>query len=287
MKVVEIKSYVPAKPYTNHDLAKYMDTSDAWIVKRTGIESRNWTLETIEEMAEACLRQLSQTAVDGIIVTTMSAVNTAPSLSSMCAKYIGVEDCMCIDLNAACTGFVYAMEVAEGLLATGFKRILVLSIEKMSSIIDLNDRSTAILFGDGACGVVLEGGGNKLTSKFNRTNPDDQSLVKKEGQYLAMDGQAVFKFATKTVTEVLSNYGDLSDIDWFIFHQANKRIIDNVTRKFKIDNDKVVINIQKVANTSSASIPIALSSLELKQGDKVMMIGFGSGLSTGSIVYEH
>lgn len=287
MKITEIKSYVPDNPFSNDDLAKVMDTSNEWIVKRTGIESRNWAEETIEDMARKCVEQIDTKQVDAIIVTTMSTINSAPSLSSQCARYIGSENSMCIDLNAACSGFVYGIEVAEGLLATGFKKILLLSIEKMSSIIDTDDRSTAILFGDGACAIILEAGGNHLNFKYNRTSPDNSSLTKSYGQYLQMDGQAVFKFATKTIAECLDKYGDISDIDWFVFHQANKRIIDNVIRKFKIDSNKVVINIEKIANTSSASIPIALSEVELKAGDKVMMIGFGAGLSTGCAVYEH
>ncbi|WOO88114.1 beta-ketoacyl-ACP synthase 3 [Mollicutes bacterium LVI A0039] len=287
MKVIEIKSYVPSSPYTNDDLAKYMDTSNEWIVKRTGIESRNWTEDPIEVMAEKCLSQLVFRDFDAIIVTTMSTINSAPSLSGVCAKYLGINDCMCIDLNAACTGFVYGAQVAEGLLKSGFKNVLLLSIEKMSSIIDLTDRSTAILFGDGACATVLSHGGNDLRFKYNYTTHENEALIKNQGEYLKMEGQTVFKFATTTISNALAAYGDLSDIDYFVFHQANKRIIDNVTRKFKIDRDKVIINIEKIANTSSASIPIALSDLVLKPGEKVMMVGFGAGLSTGCIVYEH
>lgn len=287
MRISEIKSYVPKYPYTNDDLAKYMDTSDEWIVKRTGIESRNWAPESIEEMARKCIIQLDTKSVDAIIVTTMSTLNSAPSLSAICSKYIGSETSMCIDLNAACSGFVYGFQVAEGLLATGFNRVLLLSIEKMSSIIDKKDRSTAILFGDGACGVILEGQGHKLCFKKNRTIVDEKALIKRDGEYLKMDGQAVFKFATKTIADCIDAYGDLTDIDWFVFHQANKRIINNVVRKYQIDEQKVVINIEKIGNTSSASIPIALSEVNLKPGQKVMMIGFGAGLSTGCVVYEH
>ncbi len=287
MQITEIKSYVPNAPYTNDDLSKLMDTSDEWIVQRTGIESRNWTTETIEEMARKCLEQLTVQNVDAIIVTTMSTINSAPSLSSQCARYIGSKQAMCIDLNAACSGFVYGLSVAEGLLATGYNRVLLLSIEKMSSIIDTTDRKTAILFGDGACATILEAGGNNLAFKYNLTTPDDLVLTKNHGEYLQMDGQAVFKFATKTIAECLEAYGSLEDIDWFVFHQANKRIINNVIRKFKLDSSKVIINIEKIANTSSASIPLALSEIKLKRGDKVMMIGFGAGLSTGCAVYEH
>lgn len=287
MKIEEIKSYVPNNPYTNDDLAKYMDTSNEWIVKRTGIESRNWTDETIVEMANKCIDKLENRDIDAIIVTTMSALDSAPSLSSMVSKQLGINDCMCIDLNAACSGFVYGFEVAEGLLSTGFKRVLILSIEKMSSIIDKEDRSTAILFGDGASCVVMTNGGNDLEFKYNHTNHDNLALVKEDNDYLKMDGQAVFKFATKTIAAALDSYGDISDIDFFVFHQANKRIINNIVKKYKIEESKVVINIEKIANTSSASIPIALSELTLERGDKVMMVGFGAGLSTGAVVYQH
>ncbi len=287
MIIKEIKSYVPNCPKTNDDLAEYMETSDEWIVKRTGIESRNWAPQSIEEIAIQCVQKLEETDFDAIVVTTMSTIDSAPTLSAAVAKVLGASKSMCIDLNAACTGFVYGMQVAEGLLKTGFEKVLLLSVEKMSSIIDKDDRGTAILFGDGACATVLTTGGNDLQFKYNTTNPDNQSLVKKSGQCLQMDGQAVFKFATKTVSATLDSYGDVSDIDWFVFHQANKRIIDNVVRKHKIDKSKVIINIEKVANTSSASIPIALSLITLMPGQKIMMIGFGAGLSTGGIVYEH
>lgn len=287
MIVKEIRSYVPKTSYSNDDLAKYMDTSDEWIVKRTGIESRNWAEETIEEMAMNCLDKLENRNFDAIIVTSMSTINSAPSLSSICAKHLNLTDCMCIDLNAACSGFVYGAEVAEGLLATGFENVLVCSVEKMSSIVDLHDRSTAILFGDGASSIVFTRGGYDLQFKYNKTAHENHALEKKEGEYLKMEGQTVFKFATGTIAEALGAYGDLSDIDWFVFHQANKRIIDNIVRKFKIDTEKVVINIEKIANTSSASIPIALTDVNVLDGQKVLMVGFGAGLSTGSVVYKH
>ncbi len=287
MKIEQIVSYVPDNPYTNDDLSQMMDTSDEWIVKRTGIESRNWTDQTIEEMAGKCLSKLDERQFDAIIVTTMSAINSAPSLSSNCAKELRLTDCMCIDLNAACSGYVYGLQVAEGLLATGFNRVLVLSIEKMSSIIDKHDRATAILFGDGASATVLSSGGHDLQFKFNTTVNDNLALTKYANLPLQMEGQAVFKFATKAIAEALDKYPDISDIDWFVFHQANKRIIANVVRKYKIEQSKVIINIEKIANTSSASIPLALSQVDLKPGDKVMMIGFGAGLSAGSVVYEH
>lgn len=287
MIISEIKSYIPNSRYTNDDLAKYLDTSDEWITSRTGIKARSWTDMTIEQMAIHCLDKLSTRDFDAIIVTSMSTLNSAPSLSAVCSAHLGCDDCMCIDLNAACSGFVYAMQVAEGLVNTGFKQVLILSAEKMSSIIDKDDRSVAILFGDGACATVINSGGNDLCFKANQTNADNQALVKSAGGYLQMEGQAVFKFATKAIASCLSQYGDLSDIDWFVFHQANIRIINNVIRKYKLDPRKVVINIEQVANTSSASIPIALADVPLTQGDKVMMIGFGAGLSTGSIVYKH
>ncbi len=287
MRVEQIATYVPDNAVTNDDLSKVMDTSDEWIIKRTGIKSRNWAEESIEQMAAKVIAKLDNYQFDAIIVTTMSNLNIAPSLSSMCAKTLGQTDCMCIDLNAACSGFVYGLNVAEGLLATGFEKVLLLSVEKMSSIIDKGDRSTAILFGDCAVATVLSKGGNSLVHKYNQTNNDNLSLTKYDGDYLKMDGQAVFKFATKTIGDCIDNYGQIDDIDYFVFHQANKRIIDNVIRKYKIDKSKVIINLEHVANTSSSSIPLALSEIELQSGDMVMMIGFGAGLSSGCVVYKH
>ncbi len=287
VKVTEIQTYVPPNAVSNHELSQYMDTSDEWITKRTGIKSRNWEECEIDWMAKKLVAKLNQREFDVIIATSMSNTNIAPSLSSQCAKYLELTKCMCIDLNAACSGFVYATNVAEGLLATGNRRVLIVSIEKMSDVIDKEDRSTAILFGDGAAATVFEAGGNDLLFKYNRTNNDNLSLTKMNGQYLKMDGQAVFKFATKTITNAIEAYGNIEDIDYFVFHQANKRIIDNVIRKFKIDKSKVIINLEQIANTSSASIPLALNELNLKAQDKVMMVGFGAGLSSGAIVYKH
>ncbi len=287
VKVTEIQTYVPPKAVTNDQLSSYMDTSDEWITKRTGIKSRHWEECEIDWMAKQLVDKLKTRDFDVIIATSMSNTNIAPSLSSQCAKFLDLTDCMCIDLNAACSGFVYAMNVAEGLLATGNQRVLIVSIEKMSDVIDKADRATAILFGDGAAATVIEAGGSDLEFKYNRTNNDNLSLTKMDGEYLKMDGQAVFKFATKTVTNAIEAYGDICNIDYFVFHQANKRIIDNVIRKFKIDQKKVIINLEHVANTSSASIPLALDELVLKTGDRVMMVGFGAGLSSGAIVYKH
>lgn len=287
MRIEQIATYIPDNPVSNDDLSKVMDTSDEWIVKRTGIKSRNWANESILEMTNKVLAKLETTEFDAIIVTTMSNLNIAPSLSSMCAKNLSLTDCMCIDLNAACSGYVYGLNVAEGLLATGFQNVLLLSVEKMSSIIDKSDRATAILFGDGAVATVLSDKGNKLIHKYNQTNNDNLSLTKFEDEYLKMDGQAVFKFATKTIGDCIANYGPIDNIDYFVFHQANKRIIDNVVRKYKIEKSKVVMNLEHVANTSSSSIPLALSDVELKTGDTVMMIGFGAGLSSGCLVYKH
>ncbi len=287
VKVTEIQTYVPPTAVTNDQLSSYMDTSDEWITKRTGIKSRHWEEYEIDWMAKQLVDKLQTRDFDVIIATSMSNTNIAPSLSSQCAKFLDLTDCMCIDLNAACSGFVYAMNVAEGLLATGNKRVLIVSIEKMSDVIDKADRATAILFGDGAAATVIEAGGSDLEFKYNRTNNDNLSLTKMDGEYLKMDGQAVFKFATKTVTNAIEAYGDIDNIDYFVFHQANKRIIDNVIRKFKIDQKKVIINLEHVANTSSASIPLALDELVLKTGDRVMMVGFGAGLSSGAIVYKH
>ncbi len=287
MKVTEIQTYVPVNSISNEKLSETMETSDEWITKRTGIKNRFWETEDIEQMVLQLIQKLQSREFDVIIATSMSNLNIAPSLSSQCAKYLNLTDCMCIDLNSACTGFVYALNVDEGLLMSGSKRALVVSVEKMSEVIDKGDRSTAILFGDGAAATVLESGGHNLEFKYNRTNNDNLSLTKKSGEYLKMDGQAVFKFATKTITQALEAYGDISDIDYFVFHQANKRIIDNVIRKYKIDKSKVIINLEKLANTSSASIPLALNEVDLKSGDKVMMIGFGAGLSSGALVYKH
>ncbi len=287
MKIKEIKKYIPNKQLTNDDLSRFLDTSDEWITKRTGIKTRYWTEQTIEEMTKKCVKQLKGENYDAILVTSMSTLNTAPSLSSKCAEYLKQQDCLCLDLNGACTGFVYAMQVANGLFATGFNNILIVSAEKMSSIIDKEDRSTAILFGDGVCAVSLVNSSSKFIKVANKIEHRNDALTKLEDQHLHMNGQAVFKFATKTVCECLDKYEYLNEIDYFVFHQANIRIINNIKKKYKIANEKVITNLEKYANTSSVSIPLALQEIDLQIGDKVMMVGFGAGLCTSAIVYEH
>lgn len=293
MKIEKIVRYLPPQVYTNDDLAKIMDTSDEWIEKRTGIKERRWSDVSIEDMTAMCLDQYdNQVKLDGIIATSMSTINNAPSLSAQVAKYLNQTDTMCIDLNAACSGFVYGLQVANGLLLTGMKNVLIVASEKMTNIIDKTERGTAILFGDGVCAVLVTASEKEsITNFYAKTLGENQSLVKKANGYLEMDGPAVFKFATNALYDCLKTTiaqgVDLKTIDYFVFHQANKRIINNVVRKYQLDASKVTINIEKFANTSSASVPLALSEIDLKHGDKVLMIGFGAGLSYGSLLYTH
>lgn len=293
MKIVKIVRYLPSNVVTNDDLAKVMDTSDEWIEKRTGIKQRRWSDDSIEEMTAKCLDKYENVVkLDAIVATSMSTVNSAPTLSAQVAKYLNQTNTMCIDLNAACSGYVYALQVVNGLLKTGMKNILIISSEKMTNIIDKTERGTAILFGDGVCATLVEANEKESISNFySKTLSENQSLVKRADGFLEMDGPAVFKFATNALYDCLkqtmANGIDLKDIDYFVFHQANKRIINNVVRKYELDPAKVTINIEKYANTSSASVPIALSEIDLQPGDRVLMIGFGAGLSYGSLLYEH
>ncbi len=294
LMIKETIPYLPEQVITNDDLAKIVDTSDEWIVKRTGIKQRYYESSSQEQMLDKLLAKIKPLTYDAIIVTTMSNLNSAPTLSNYLATRLNVPNALCFDLNAACSGFVYAMLVANGLLASDqANRVLIVSIERMSNIVDQMDRSTVVLFGDGACATIVEKSQtSKLISSHVGNCPDEDDLVCRAGGYLKMNGQSVFKFATKTIALCLDQLLekselDIDEVDYFVFHQANIRIINNVIKKYKLDPKRVVINVDRFANTSSASIPLALSELQLKAGDRVAMIGFGAGLSYGAALYEH
>lgn len=294
MRIKQMSSYLPEMVVTNLDLEKRLDTSDEWITKRTGIKSRYVAEESIEQMAISAVKDIDIRNVDCIIVTTMSNLDVAPSLSSKVASHYGLSNCMCFDLNAACTGYVYGMITANSLLNTvDFKQVLVINCEKMSNIVDSNDRSTAILFGDAAVATLFEKTNEpSLSGVYYKSVADQNDLVCNKGEMLTMNGQSVFKFATKAICDAIESSLEkanlnVGEIDYFVFHQANKRIIDSAVRKYKLNKEKVISNIERVANTSSASVGLALSEVNLKDGDRAMLIGFGAGLAYGSVIYTH
>lgn len=301
---------VPANTVTNDDLAQLVDTNDAWITARTGIRSRyRCTTETHTDLcvnaARAALKKagVSPAEIGACIVATVSADTVVPSAACMLQKALGLpEDTPCFDLNAACTGFVYALHTMECLLNAAPRKFgLVVGAEALSKVVDWTDRSTCILFGDGAAAAVVEcregwpSIGAVLGSRGNDTLLRLPGLGRSEPNVLSMEGTQVFKFAVETVPAcmdaVLAKSGlTIDDIDFFVFHQANARIIDLAVRKYRIPPEKYYKNIDHYGNTAAASVPLVLSELEdqgrIGPGSRLLMVAFGGGLTWGGAVLE-
>lgn len=302
---------VPDRVVTNDDLAKFVDTTDEWIVERTGIRERRMAddSEALSDLAlpaaQEALRQagVSGRDIDLIIVATVTPDMAFPSTAAILADALGSVDAAAYDLSAGCTGFMYALAQGYGMLAGGLAtRALVVGGDLLSRILDWDDRSTLVLFGDGVGAVVLEavpeqgflgfelgtdGAGGK-----NLWLPGSGSRLFDESEkYVKMNGPEVFKFATRILVqsaeELLRTCGlTIDDVDLYIPHQANRRIIDHATRKLGVPSERVVINVDRYGNTSSGSIPLALADAaadgRLRPGQLVLMTGMGAGLTWGS-----
>ena len=301
---------VPANTVTNDDLAQLVDTNDAWITARTGIRSRyRCTTETHTDLcvnaARAALKKagVSPAEIGACIVATVSADTVVPSAACMLQKALGLpEDTPCFDLNAACTGFVYALHTMECLLNAAPRKFgLVVGAEALSKVVDWTDRSTCILFGDGAAAAVVEcregwpSIGAVLGSRGDDALLRLPGLGRNEPNVLSMEGTQVFKFAVETVPTcmdaVLARSGlTIDDIDFFVFHQANARIIDLAVRKYHIPPEKYYKNIDHYGNTAAASVPLVLSELEeqgrIGSGSRLLTVAFGGGLTWGGAVIE-
>ena len=307
--------HVPDRVFTNDDLAQFVDTSDEWIVERTGIRERRFATEdeALTDIARpAAERALAQAgadpaSIDLIIVATVTPDMMFPTTSALLADSLGMPDAAAYDLLAGCTGFMYALAQAYGMLASGLAtRALVVGGDVLSKILDWTDRSTLVLFGDGAGAVVMEhvdeggflgfelgadgGGGDTLwlPGSGSRHFENADKLVK-------MNGREVFKFATRVLVssaeKVLDECGcTVDDVDVYVPHQANRRIIDHAARKLGIPEEKVVVNVDRYGNTSSGSIPLALADAaadgRLREGELVLMTGMGAGLTWGSALME-
>jgi 3-oxoacyl-[acyl-carrier-protein] synthase-3 len=302
---------VPDRVVTNDDLKQYVDTTDEWIRERTGIRERRMASkeEALSDIALPASRDaLAQAGVEGkdidlLIVATVTPDMSFPSTGAILADKLGAVDAAAYDLSAGCTGFMYALAQAYGMLAGGLaKRALVVGGDLLSRILDWDDRSTLVLFGDGAGAVVMEavpergflgfelgadgaGGASLwLPGSGSRIFDEPDRLVK-------MNGREVFKFATRilvqSANDVMERCGvTIDDVDVYVPHQANMRIIDHATRKLGVPSEKVVINVDRFGNTSSGSIPLALADAaqdgRLKPGKLVLMTGMGAGLTWGS-----
>jgi 3-oxoacyl-[acyl-carrier-protein] synthase III len=309
--ITGLGAHVPERVITNDELADLVDTSDEWIVTRTGIRERRIAAETeaLSDLALPAVRQaLEQAGTDGkdidlLIVATVTPDMMFPSTAALLADKIGAADAAAYDLSAGCTGFMYALAQAYGMLAGGLaQRALVVGGDVLSRILDWTDRSTLVLFGDGAGAVVLEqsdepgflafelgadGAGGEhlwLPGSGSRRFEDPDQFVK-------MNGREVFKFATRVLEssarDVLGRGGmEIGDVDVYVPHQANVRIIDHATKKLGVPSERVVINVDRYGNTSSGSIPLALADAQvdgrLRPGKVVLMTGMGAGLTWGS-----
>ena len=301
---------VPEKTVTNDDLARIVDTSDQWITTRTGIRRRHHcATETHANLcagaAKAALARagVAPEQIGACIVATVSADTAVPSAACLLQRELGLpEDIPCFDLNAACTGFLYALHTMECLLNASPRKFgLVVGAEVLSRLINWEDRGTCILFGDGAGAAVVEcrEGWPSIGAVLGSRGDDEllrlPGLEAGERSFIQMDGTKVFKFAVETVPrcmdQVLQKAGMTAEnVDFFVFHQANARIIDLAVRKYRIPTEKYYKNIQEYGNTSAASIPLVLSELEeqgkVGPGSRVLAVGFGGGLTWGGALIE-
>ncbi|MGL4774353.1 MAG: beta-ketoacyl-ACP synthase III [Clostridium sp.] len=314
-----VGAYLPELRVTNDMLSEIVETNHQWIVERTGIEERRISQgeDTSALALKASLQALERAGVKGseidlIIVGTLSPDMIIPTVACMLQKELGAKNAMAFDINAACSGFVYALQIANGLMNTmNFKNALVIGAETLSKTIDWSDRGTCILFGDGAGAVVLEkseekgiingyskGQGEKWEALtlggLDLTNPYIND-VKTHHKFVKMDGGEVFKFATSVIVESINNVLEgtgisLDEIDYIVPHQANARIINYAAKKLNVDKSKFIMNIDKTANTSAASVPIALNHMYeeglFKKGQKIILVGFGGGLTYGASLVE-
>lgn len=323
-RIIGTGSYVPPDILTNDNLSEMVDTSDEWIRTRTGICNRHIAKDMDNaDMAYNAARNAVEDArieaskIGLIIVATSTPDYAFPNQASLVQANLKAVNAMCFDVSAACSGFITALDIAASMLKAGsYKYALVIGSEKMSEIVNWKDRSVCVLFGDGAGAVVLKAVDNNTEDvtgalvghergiiDSNIYNDGTGASVLTGGRrfsdscstdiFIHMDGQEVFKFAVKSVPTAIetllhNNNMDINEVDKFILHQANVRIIESVAKRLKADKDKFPVNLNEYGNTSSASIPILLDELNrngsLKQGEKLVLAGFGAGLSWGSIL---
>jgi 3-oxoacyl-[acyl-carrier-protein] synthase-3 len=313
--ITGLGTHVPERIYTNADLEQFVDTTDEWILERTGIRERRFAApeEALTDIARpAALQALEEAGADPasfdlIIVATVTPDMMFPTSSAILADQLGMPDAAAYDLLAGCTGFMYGLAQAYAMLASGLsKRALVVGGDVLSKILDWEDRSTLVLFGDGAGAVVMEhveeggflgfelgadgGGGENLWLPGSGSR-----LFEDPDRYVKMNGREVFKFATRVMVssaaKILHECGrTVDEIDVYVPHQANKRIIDYAAGKLGIPEEKTVVNVDRYGNTSSGSIPLALADAKadgrLREGELVLMTGMGAGLTWGSALIE-
>lgn len=306
-KIIGTGSFLPEKRLSNYELSTMVDTNDEWIVTRTGIRERRIADEVcVSDMAlEAGLRAIDNAAVspeslEMIIVATSTQDYYFPNCASRVQEKLGAQNAACVDISAACSGFIAALSMAQAYVEAGiYRRILVIGSEKMSDLVDWHDRSVCVLFGDGAGACVVSESDSEndlsgiVSSDIHNDGKSGKVLTASTSSFINMNGQEVFKFAVKKVPETIrylleKSETDINDIKYFILHQANVRIIESVAKRLESNMEKFPRNIENYGNTSSASIPILLDELnrqnKLCHGDLLILAGFGAGLSWGSIL---
>jgi len=311
--------YLPEKILSNDDVSRFVDTSDEWILERTGIKQRHiaadsqLTSDLALEAAQNAINHagIESSEIDLIIVATSTPDQVFPSTAVKLQDLLGVRSGAGFDIHAVCSGFIYALSTADNFIKSGnYDKILVVGSETYSRILDWNDRATCVLFGDAAGAFLLHSNNNTAdnsgvidsiirsdgqfrTKLFCDGGP---SMITKSSHYINMDGKEVYKHAvekqTAVVEELLARTRvDINDIDWFVPHQANLRILDTTAKKLNLDKNKIIITVDKHANTSSASIPVAMGTAiqdgRIKRGDLVLLEAFGAGFTWGAVLIRY
>ena len=329
VEILGTGSCTPSRVVTNDMLSGIVETNDEWITTRTGIKQRymvngepTWYLGAEASKAALADAGISASEIGLIIDTTITSEFITPSVACLIQREIGAEGAACVDLNAACSGFIYAIDMAMRYLNTdeNLKYVLVTANECLSKITDFTDRSTCVLFGDGAASFVLKrsdkffsswlsADGNGAKFLYTKGFPNDNAFMgddrmdipdgtdpEVKHHYIIQDGKEVYKFATKALPTAASKAAEkggisVEDIDVFVPHQANVRIIETAAKNLGVSMDKFILTLDKHGNTSSASIPIAFDEAahdgRIKRGDKVCLVGFGAGLTLGSVILEY
>jgi 3-oxoacyl-[acyl-carrier-protein] synthase-3 len=314
--ITGVQGYVPETILSNEDLAKIVDTSDEWITSRTGIKERRILKEgaSSDMAAEAARQLLEKTGVDPldidlVLVATVTPDYPFPSTANVVCDKVGMKNAWGYDLIAACSGFIYALSTGAQFIETGrHKKVLVIGVDKMTSILDYQDRTTCVIFGDGAGAVLLEpseeglgvqdfilrsdGSGRQylIQPGGGSANPPSHQTVDDRLHYVKQEGKQVFKFAVTNMAEVSAEIMEKNnltsdDVDWLVPHQANLRIIDATAERMGLSKEKVMINIQKYGNTTAGTLPLCLWDYEdqLKKGDTLILSAFGGGFTWGAV----
>ena len=303
--IIGLGKYVPAKKVTNVELEKFVDTDDEWIRTRTGIEARHFaaddedTSDLAIHAAKEALQQaaLSAEQIDMVIVATVTPDQAFPSVANIVQDAIGAKNAASMDMSAACTGFMYGLVTAQQFVQTGaYNNVLVIGVEKLSKVLDFEDRNTAVLFGDGASAAIVSNvaeGRGFLAFDLGSDGSGGKHLFLNDQRHIEMNGREVFKFAVRTMGEsalrVIEKAGlQKEDVDYLIPHQANIRIMDAARTRLGLPEEKMSKTIHLYGNTSAASIGLSLyddvASGKIKDGDKLVLVGFGGGLTWGAIL---